>query len=87
MWGSWLLLVTGGAPTEDTPGVTFVPPDDPRRVSHSNTIRVLYCRAAYDVLGSRGAGFLTPPHEWGDEVHCFFCDPDGHLLEMSETKE
>jgi catechol 2,3-dioxygenase-like lactoylglutathione lyase family enzyme len=85
--GSWLLLVTEGEPTEDKPDVAFVPPDDPRRVSHSITIRVPDCRAAYEVLRSRGAQFLTPPHDWGDEVRCFFRDPDGHLLEISETKE
>jgi catechol 2,3-dioxygenase-like lactoylglutathione lyase family enzyme len=85
--GSWLLLVTGGGPTVDKPDVAFVPPDDPRRVSHSITIRVPDCRAAYEVLILRGAQFLTPPHDWGDEVRCFFRDPDGHLLEISETKE
>ena len=85
--GSWLLLVTGGEPTEDKSHVAFVPPDDPRRVSHSITIRVPDCRAAYEILRSRGAEFLTPPHDWGDEVRCFFRDPDGHLLEISETKE
>ena len=85
--GSWLLLVTGGEPTEDKSHVAFVAPDDPRRVSHSITIRVPDCRAAYEILRSRGAEFLTPPHDWGDEVRCFFRDPDGHLLEISETKE
>jgi catechol 2,3-dioxygenase-like lactoylglutathione lyase family enzyme len=85
--GSWLLLVTGGGPTEDKHGVAFVPPNDPRWVSHSITIRVPNCRAAYEILRSRGAEFLTPPHDWGDEVRCFFRDPDGHLLEISETKE
>jgi catechol 2,3-dioxygenase-like lactoylglutathione lyase family enzyme len=83
---AWLLLVTEGGPTEDKPGVAFVPPDDPRRVSHSMTIRVPDCRAAYEVLKSRGARFLTPPHDWGDEIRCFFRDPDGHLLEVSEAK-
>lgn len=84
--GGWLLLVTGGGPTEDKPGVAFVPPGDPTLVSHSMTIRVPDCRAAYEVLRSRGAEFLTPPYDWGDEVRCFFRDPDGHLLEISEAR-
>ena len=83
--GNWLLLVTGGGPTEDKPDVAFAPPDDPNRVSHQLTMRVPDCRAAYDVLRSRGAQFLTPPHERGGEIRCFFRDPDGHLLEISEV--
>jgi catechol 2,3-dioxygenase-like lactoylglutathione lyase family enzyme len=83
--GSWLLLVTGGGPTEDKPGVTFASPADPGTVSHEMTIRVPDCRDAYEVLKSRGAKFLTPPHDWGGEIRCFFRDPDGHLLEISEA--
>lgn len=83
--GSWLLLVTGGGPTEDKPGVTFAQPGELRRVSHAMTIRVPDCRAAYETLQARGAQFLTPPHDWGSEVRCFFRDPDGHLLEISEA--
>jgi catechol 2,3-dioxygenase-like lactoylglutathione lyase family enzyme len=83
--GSWLLLVTGGGPTEDKPAVTFAPPAEPNTVSHSMTIRVPDCRAAYATLKSRGAEFLTPPYDWGGEIRCFFRDPDGHLLEISEV--
>jgi catechol 2,3-dioxygenase-like lactoylglutathione lyase family enzyme len=82
--GAWLLVVTGGDPTEDKPDVTFAPPDDPHTVSHSITIRVPDCRAAYETLRSRGAEFITPPHDWGRETRCFFRDPDGHLFEISQ---
>jgi catechol 2,3-dioxygenase-like lactoylglutathione lyase family enzyme len=82
---TWLLLVTGGGPTEDKPTVTFAPPEDPDTVSHQLTIRVPDCRAAYETLESRGAVFLTPPVDRGGEVRCFFRDPDGHLLEISEV--
>jgi catechol 2,3-dioxygenase-like lactoylglutathione lyase family enzyme len=82
--GSWLLLVTEGDPTDDKPAVSFRPPKDPNRVSHSFTIRVDDCRAAYDTLVGRGAEFLTPPYDWGPEIRCFFRDPDGHLFEISE---
>jgi catechol 2,3-dioxygenase-like lactoylglutathione lyase family enzyme len=29
--------------------------------------------------------FLTPPVDWGGEIRCFFRDPDGHLLEISQV--
>ncbi len=83
--GVWLLLVTGGGPTEDKPDVTFAPPQDPEIVTHQLTLRVPDCRKAYEILKSRGAEFLTPPHDWGSEVRCFFRDPDGRLLEISEV--
>ncbi len=84
--GTWLLLVTGGDPTEDKPDVTFAAPDDSTRVAHSFTIRVGDCQAAYAELQSRGAEFLTPPHDWGAEIRCFFRDPDRHLFEISEVR-
>jgi len=84
--GTWLLLVTGGGPTEDKPDVTFAPPAQPETVSHEMTIRVPDCRSAYETLRARGAEFLTPPVESHWEVRCFFRDPDGHLLEISEAK-
>jgi lactoylglutathione lyase len=84
--GTWLLLVTGGGPTADKPDVTFAPPADPRTVGHAMTIRVPDCRAAYETLRRRGATFLTPPVDSPWEVRCFFRDPDGHLLELSEAK-
>ena len=83
--GSWLLLVTGGEPTRDKPTVTFAPPQVPDTVSHAMTIRVPDCQSAYEILKSRGAEFLTPPVNWGSEIRCFFRDPDGHLLEISQA--
>lgn len=82
--GVWLLLVTGGEPTADKPGVRFAPPEDPNQVAHAFTIRVPDCDAAYATLRSRGAKFITPPYRWDGETRCFFRDPDGHLFEISE---
>jgi len=84
--GTWLLLVTGGGPTKDKPTVTFAPPTNADIVSHELTIRVPDCRAAYEILKARGAIFLTTPVDWGGEIRCFFRDPDGNLLEISEAK-
>jgi catechol 2,3-dioxygenase-like lactoylglutathione lyase family enzyme len=81
--GVWLLLVEGGDPTPDKPDVVFEPPDR-RKASHSFTVRVEDCHAAYDTLKDRGAEFLTPPHEWDGETRCFFPDLDGHLWEISQ---
>ena len=55
-------------------------------VSDELTFKVPDCRAAYEALKSRGAIFLTPPHESDWEIRCFFRDPDGHLLEISQSK-
>lgn len=82
---SWLLLVTGGGPSKDKPDVKFAAPTNPSSVSHSMTIRVPDCQQAYNILKSRGAEFLTPPVDWGAEIRCFFRDPDGHLLEISQA--
>jgi catechol 2,3-dioxygenase-like lactoylglutathione lyase family enzyme len=54
-------------------------------VSSELTIRVPDCASAYEVLRSRGARFLTPPVDWGYEIRAFFRDPDGHLLEISQS--
>lgn len=84
--GTWLLLVTGGGPTADKPTVTFAPPASTDIVSHELTIRVTDCRGAYETLKRRGAAFLTPPVEYDWEIRCFFRDPDGNLLEISQSK-
>ena len=86
-FGTWLLLVTGGGPTADKPTVTFAAPADPDVVSHSMTIRVPDCRAAYRTLGRpRRRVPDAEPVESAWEVRAFFRDPDGHLLEISEAK-
>jgi len=84
--GTWLLLVTGGGPTKDKPDVTFAPPADRNTATHELTMRVPDCQAAYQVLRGRGADFLTPPVEYEHEIRCFFRDPDGHLLEISQVR-
>ena len=84
--GAWLLLVTGGGPTDDKPTVTLAAPADPDRLDHLFTMRVDDCVAAYEELQARGARFLTPPVAHGAETRCFLRDPDGHLFEISEYR-
>jgi catechol 2,3-dioxygenase-like lactoylglutathione lyase family enzyme len=82
-----LFLVAGSGPTPERPGVTFRPPADIERVSLQLTLRVPDCCQAYEVLVARGARFLAPPVEYEDEIRAFFRDPDGHLLEISQSTE
>lgn len=37
--GAWLLLVTGGGPTEDKPDALFEPPHNPYRAASTHHIR------------------------------------------------
>ncbi|MEE8600314.1 VOC family protein [Euzebya tangerina] len=82
--GSWLLLVTGGEPTPGKPTVVLAPPRAPDLVSAQLIFRVDDCRAAHQLLASRGADFLADPVDRGGEIRAFFRDPDGHLFEISE---
>ncbi len=83
--GAEIMLTVGGGPTKDKPTVTFASPTDPDRITSELVIRVPDCQAAYETLRSRGAEFLTPPVDWGYEVRAFLRDPDGHLLEISQS--
>ncbi len=83
--GSELLLTVGGGPTQDKASITFTTPSDPNMVSSELNIRVPDCVAAYEVLRSRGAEFLTPPVDWGYEIRAFLRDPDGHLIELTQS--
>ena len=83
--GGEIMLTVGGGPTKDKPTVTFASPTNTDTVNSELVIRVPDCLAAYEVLRSRGAEFLTPPVDWGYEVRAFFRDPDGHLLELSQS--
>ncbi|MCA9676254.1 MAG: VOC family protein [Kofleriaceae bacterium] len=82
--GTWLLLVTGGAPTADKPTVTLAAPAAPDVTARSTIFRVADCRATHAELTALGAEFLTDPVDHGHEIRAFFRDPDGHLFEISE---
>ncbi len=48
-------------------------------------IRVADVHAVYRDWSSKGATFLTPPKDHGEEIRCYLRDPDGHLIEVGQT--
>jgi catechol 2,3-dioxygenase-like lactoylglutathione lyase family enzyme len=82
-----LHLVTRSEATPDKPGAALLPPSDPSAVHGEVVLHVRDCRATYAELVARGARFLAPPSvpPWGHEVRAFLRDPDGHLIEISQT--
>jgi predicted enzyme related to lactoylglutathione lyase len=81
----WIIINVGGGPTDDKPGVTLEPPQNPDRVSSFLNIRVADIQTIYRTWSERGAQFLTPPIDRGSEVRCYLRDPDGHLIEVGQT--
>src|SRR3954451_10263836 len=84
--GSCLLLVTGGPPTADKPGVAMTARTNEPSVSAELIISVPDCRSAVIELSSRGATFLADPVEYAWEIRAFLRDPDGHLFELTQRK-
>jgi catechol 2,3-dioxygenase-like lactoylglutathione lyase family enzyme len=82
----WIIINVGGGPTEDKPTVTLETPPDPNRTSSFLNIRVADVEAVYADWSERGAEFLTPPQDRQDEIRCYVRDPDGHLIEVGQTK-
>ena len=84
---SWIIINTGGGPTDDKPAVTLETPRDPDRVSSFLNIRVKDIHAVYAEWSARGAHFLTPPKQHQYEIRCYIRDPDGHLIEVGQTTD
>jgi Glyoxalase/Bleomycin resistance protein/Dioxygenase superfamily len=80
----WVTISVAGGPTDDKPNVTLDPPSDPNHASSFLNIRVADIRAVYDQWSARGAEFLTPPIDRGEEIRCYMRDPDGHLIEVGQ---
>jgi catechol 2,3-dioxygenase-like lactoylglutathione lyase family enzyme len=80
----WITISGGGGPTEDKPTVTLEPPSQLDRASSFLNIRVADIDAAYKEWSDRGAQFLTPPIDRGQEIRCYMRDPDGHLIEVGQ---
>jgi catechol 2,3-dioxygenase-like lactoylglutathione lyase family enzyme len=82
---SWIIINSGGGPTDDKPTVTLETPKDPDRTSSFLNIRVADIAAIYSEWSARGADFLTEPKQHASEIRCYIRDPDGHLIEVGQT--
>ena len=82
---SWIIINVGGPPTDDKPTVTLVTPSEPDRVSSFLNIRVADIQTIYQTWTERGAHFLTPPIDRGQETRCYLRDPEGHLIEVAQS--
>ena len=83
---SWIILNVGGGGTDDKPSVTLETPRDLDRVSAFMNIRVADIRRAYEDWRAAGAEFLTEPKDHTREIRAYMRDPDGHLIEVGESK-
>ena len=81
----WLIINSGGGPTDDKPEVIASPPRDPNVFSIFMNLRVTDIRRYYDLWSSRGAKFITEPKVHATELRCYMRDPDGYLIEVGQT--
>ena len=82
---SWIIINTGGGPTDDKPTVTLETPPDRDRVSSFLNLRVADIHACYRDWSAREAEFLTEPLDRGAEIRCYMRDPDGYLIEVGQS--
>lgn len=71
-------------PGED--GFTLATPPDPDRSSAFINIRVEDIARVYREWSARGAQFLTEPKDHGSEIRAYIQDPDGHLIEVGQSR-
>ena len=82
---AWLILNSGGGPTDDKPDVIAMPPQDPNVLTSALNIRVADVHACHREWTARGAEFITEPMDRGAEIRCYMRDPDGYLIEVGQS--
>jgi catechol 2,3-dioxygenase-like lactoylglutathione lyase family enzyme len=82
---TWIIINSGGGPTDDKPDVVLDVPADPNHVSAFLNLRVADINKVYAEWSAKGATFLTPPIDRGAEIRCYMRDPDGHLIEVGQA--
>jgi catechol 2,3-dioxygenase-like lactoylglutathione lyase family enzyme len=82
---SWVIINSGGAPSDDKPDVIAAPPQSSHVLTSGLNIRVADVWAIYRDWRARGAEFLTEPKDHGREIRCYIRDPDGHLIEVGQS--
>jgi hypothetical protein len=50
-------------------------------------IRVADIQTTYETWSERGAHFLTPPIDRGQETRCYLRDRDGHMIELGQSNQ
>jgi catechol 2,3-dioxygenase-like lactoylglutathione lyase family enzyme len=85
-WVGGAFINTGGGPTDDKPSITLEAPHDLNLVSAFLNIRVADIAAVYADWSAKGAQFLTEPIDRGPEIRCYLRDPDGHLIEVGQSR-
>jgi catechol 2,3-dioxygenase-like lactoylglutathione lyase family enzyme len=81
----WIMLNSGGGPTDDKPDVVATPPQNRNVLTSALNIRVADVRAIYRQWRERGAQFITEPKDHGAEIRCYMRDPDGYLIEVGQA--
>ena len=82
---SWIVINSGGGPTDDKPDVIASPPQSSHVLTSCLNIRVADVGAIYGEWKERGADFITEPKDHGVEIRCYIRDPDGHLIEVGQS--
>ena len=83
---SWIIINVGGGPTDDKPTVTLTTPPDPNRTSAFLNVRVEDIDKVYKEWSTKGEEFLTEPKDHGREIRAYIRDPDGHLIEVGQSR-
>ena len=79
---SWLIINTGGGPTDDKPDVIAAPPQSSYVLTSALNIRVADVKAVYREWKDRGADFLTEPKDHRREIRCYIRDPHGQRARL-----
>ena len=82
---TWLILNSGGGPTDDKPTVTLTTPPDAHQTSAFLNVRVADIQQIYADWTAKGAEFLTEPKHHEREIRAYVRDPDGHLIEVGQS--
>jgi lactoylglutathione lyase len=81
----WIIINSGGGPTDDKPEVIASAPRDLNTLSSFLNLRVVDIKRSYELWRSRGARFITEPKVHETEMRCYMRDPDGYLIEVGQT--
>jgi lactoylglutathione lyase len=82
---TWLILNSGGGPTDDKPTVTLTTPPDSNQTSAFLNVRVADIHQISADWTAKGVQFLTEPKDHGREIRAYVRDPDGHLIEVGQS--